>query len=42
MQIINFISIIAMPMIILLIVIYGVGEKNKVFDTRQQLVFYQL
>ena len=33
MQIINFISIIAMPMIILLIVIYGVGEKNKVFDT---------
>ena len=33
MQVINFISIIAMPMIILLIVIYGVGEKNKVFDT---------
>lgn len=33
MEIINYISIIAMPMIILLIVMYGVSEKNKVFDT---------
>ena len=33
MQITNFISNLAMPMIILLIVIYGVKEKNKVFDT---------
>ena len=33
MQVINFISIIAMPMIILVIVMYGVKEKNKVFDT---------
>lgn len=33
MHIINFISNIAMPMIILLIVIYGLKEKNKVFDT---------
>lgn len=33
MQVINFISNIAMPMIILLIVIYGLKEKNKVFDT---------
>lgn len=32
MKIINFISNIAMPMIILLIVIYGLKEKNKVFD----------
>ena len=30
MQITNFISNLAMPMIILLIVIYGVKEKNKV------------
>lgn len=33
MKITNFISNLAMPMIILLIVIYGVKEKNKVFDT---------
>lgn len=33
MQTINFISNLAMPMIILLIVIYGLKEKNKVFDT---------
>lgn len=33
MHVINFISNIAMPMIILLIVIYGLKEKNKVFDT---------
>lgn len=33
MQIINYISNIAMPLIILLIVIYGLKEKNKVFDT---------
>ena len=33
MQITNFISNLAMPMIILLILIYGVKEKNKVFDT---------
>ena len=32
MKITNFISNLAMPMIILLIVIYGVKEKNKVFD----------
>lgn len=33
MKIINYLSTIAMPMIILLIVIYGVKEKNKVYDT---------
>lgn len=33
MKTINFISNLAMPMIILLIVIYGLKEKNKVFDT---------
>lgn len=32
MKTINFISNIAMPMVILLIVIYGLKEKNKVFD----------
>lgn len=32
MEIINYISIIAMPLIILLIIIYGVIEKKKVFD----------
>lgn len=32
MQIINFISNLAMPLIILLIVTYGLIEKNKVFD----------
>jgi len=33
MQLIHFVSNLAMPMIILLIVIYGLKEKNKVFDT---------
>ena len=33
MQLINFLSNIAMPMIILLIILYGLIEKNKVFDT---------
>lgn len=33
MQLISFLSNIAMPFIILLIIIYGVIEKNKVFDT---------
>ena len=33
MQIINFLSNIAMPIIILLIIIFGLIEKNKVFDT---------
>ena len=33
MEIINYISSIAMPLIILLIILYGVSEKNKVFDT---------
>ena len=33
MKLVNFISNLAMPAIILLIVIYGVKEKNKVFDT---------
>ena len=33
MKLINFNSNLAMPAIILLIVIYGVKEKNKVFDT---------
>lgn len=33
MSIVNYISAIAMPMVILLIVIYGVIEKNKVYDT---------
>ena len=33
MQVINFVSNMAMPMMILLIVIYGVIEKNKIFDT---------
>lgn len=32
MQIINFVSNLAMPLIILLIVMYGLMEKNKVFD----------
>lgn len=30
---INYLSSIAMPLIILLIILYGVSEKNKVFDT---------
>ena len=33
MKIINYISSIALPLIILLIIVYGVSEKNKVFDT---------
>ena len=33
MKFINYISSAAMPMIILLIIIYGLIEKNKVFDT---------
>ena len=33
MQIINFLSNISMPLIILLIIVYGLIEKNKVFDT---------
>ena len=33
MKAINFVSNLAMPMIILLIVIYGIKEKNKIFDT---------
>lgn len=33
MSIVNYISAVAMPMVILLIVIYGVIEKNKVYDT---------
>jgi spore maturation protein B len=33
MKLINFISNLAMPMIILVIVLYGLKEKNKVFDT---------
>lgn len=32
MQLINFLSNIAMPAIILLIIIYGLIEKNKIFD----------
>lgn len=33
MQIISYISNVAMPLIILLIVVYGLKERNKVFDT---------
>lgn len=33
MQLISFVSNVAMPAIILIIIIYGVIEKNKVFDT---------
>ena len=33
MNIINYISNIAMPMVIVIIIFYGVKEKNKVFDT---------
>lgn len=33
MKILDFISNLAMPLIILFIVIYGVFEKNKIFDT---------
>lgn len=33
MKIINYLSTIAVPMVILLIILYGVLEKNKVYDT---------
>ena len=33
MNIINYLSTIAVPMVILLIIVYGVMEKNKVYDT---------
>ena len=33
MKIINFLSNVSMPMVILLIIMYGLREKNKVFDT---------
>lgn len=33
MHIINYLSSVAMPMIILIIIVYGLVEKNKVFDT---------
>lgn len=33
MNVINYLSTIAVPMVILLIIIYGVMEKNKVYDT---------
>lgn len=33
MQLINFLSNIAMPFMILMIIVYGLIEKNKVFDT---------
>ena len=33
MQVITFLSNIAMPLIIILIIVYGLLEKNKVFDT---------
>lgn len=33
MKVINYLSTIAVPMVILLIIIYGVIEKNKVYDT---------
>lgn len=33
MQFVNFISNLAMPLVILAIVIYGLLEKNKIFDT---------
>ncbi len=33
MKIINFLSNVAIPMVILLIIMYGLREKNKVFDT---------
>lgn len=32
MKVVNFISNLAMPLIILIIVIYGIIEKNKIFD----------
>lgn len=33
MKVINYLSTIAVPMVILLIILYGVLEKNKVYDT---------
>ena len=33
MQLINYISSIAIPMVILLVIIYGVKQKNKVYDS---------
>ena len=33
MKIINYLSIIGMPIVILIIITYGVIEKNKIFDT---------
>lgn len=33
MKIVNFISNLAMPIIILMIILYGLKDKNKVFDT---------
>ena len=33
MSLINFLSSVSMPMVILFIIIYGVREKNKVFDS---------
>ena len=42
MKTINFISNIAMPMVILLIVIYGLKEKNKVFDTFPEIALLLL
>lgn len=33
MQVINYISSAAIPTVILIILLYGVAEKNKVYDT---------
>lgn len=33
MKVVNYLSTIAVPMVILLIIVYGVIEKNKVYDT---------
>ena len=33
MKVVNYLSAIAVPMVILLIIIYGIIEKNKVYDT---------
>lgn len=33
MKVINYLSTIAVPMVVLLIILYGVLEKNKVYDT---------
>ena len=37
MKIINYISTVAMPMVILIIVIYGIKEKNKVYDNKTNI-----